>query len=505
VPIDGVVLSGETSVDEAAMTGESVPVPKVAGDRTLGGTQNLEGMLVVQVTTAPGESTLEKIVELVQEAQEHKASGERISAWFGSRYTFFVIAAFGVSFLVRSALGVESGAALYASLTLLVALSPCALVISVPATTLTALAWSARNGMLIRGGEFIERAGKIDVLALDKTGTLTLGKPQLYEICVCSPAPTSVGAAALCVEEEACWKREGSMSPQALEVLRLAAGAEQYSTHPIAAAIVAAAVERGMTVPEAEGSTTYPGLGVTAMLEGREVRVGQRRFFEQEAPLDPHFAHHVETIQRAGMTVVIFESGGRLAALGLRDAPRAEAPAFLQRLREEGVQRVLMLTGDTRQTAEAVAEELGLTEVQAGLMPADKQRIIEELGASGANVMMVGDGVNDAPSLSRASVGVAMGGLGSDIALNSADVVLMQDRLDRIPQLLQLGKSTNAIIRANLFFASGTIVVLAALSLAGLLPLPLAVIGHEGSTVLVILNGLRLLRGPSGGRKAVGR
>jgi Cd2+/Zn2+-exporting ATPase len=464
----------------------------------LAGTQNLESMLLVTVTSEVGDSTLEKIVGLVREAQENKASGERISAWFGQRYTFVVLGAFATSLLVRTWMGIPWNASLYESLTLLVALSPCALVISVPATTLTALAWSARNGMLIRGGEFIERSGQIDTLTVDKTGTLTTGRPQLAEICVCTSVPETVGGGSRgCLEESACWTHGKDMSPEAEAMLCLAAAAEQHSTHPIAEAIVRAARDRNLEITGAVGATAVPGLGVTARIDGTEVRVGQRRFFEQgNDRLDPHFAAHVEAIQAKGMTVVILEADSKFAALGLRDEPRPEAKAFLASLRASGVDRLVMLTGDTEQTAKAIAAELGVTEYRAGLLPEDKSAAIEKLTSEGRRVMMIGDGINDAPSLARASVGVAMGGLGSDVALNSADVVLMHDRLDRVPQLLALGKSTNAIIRANLIFASAVIVILTIFSLVGTLPLPIAVIGHEGSTVLVILNGLRLLKGP---------
>jgi Cd2+/Zn2+-exporting ATPase len=494
IPADGIVAEGSSSVNQAAMTGESQPVSKHQGEPVLAGTQNLEGMLVVNVTSEVGDSTLEKIVSLVREAQEHKASGEKISTWFGQRYTFFVLAAFAVSFIVRVSLGADLSTGFYASLTLLVALSPCALVISVPATTLTALAWGARKGMLIRGGEYIERAGQIDTLAVDKTGTLTTGKPELVEICVCS-AVERVGAPGACVEETSCWKGDGDLSEEAQSMLRMAAAAEQYSTHPIAEAIVRSASNRGIEVPEATGASAVPGFGVHVTIDEVRVRVGQRRFFEQgESRLDRHFAEHVESIQAKGMTVVIVSAGDRFAALGLRDAPRPEAPAFLEALKQYGIKRVVMLTGDTEQTARAIAGELRITEYRAGLLPEDKTRVLDQLSSEGAKVMMIGDGINDAPSLARASVGVAMGGLGSDVALNSADVVLMHDRLDRVPQLLRLGKRTNAIIRTNLLFASGVIVILSAFSLVGTLPLPIAVIGHEGSTVLVILNGLRLLR-----------
>lgn len=505
IPVDGEVVSGVTSVNQSAMTGESEPVSRSVGDRVLAGTQNLDGIITVTVTAALGDTTLEKIVDLVQEAQEHKASGERISHWFGQRYTFFVIGAFVLSYLVRVWLGQAQSDALYAALTLLVALSPCALVISTPASTLSALAWAARHGLLIRGGAFIEEVARVDAIAIDKTGTLTLGRPKLVEICVCAPTATTVGGGGACKEEEACWHGKGGFSDQALFSLRVAASAEQYSTHPVAEAIVHAAREAGIEVPEASEQTAHPGLGVTATVEGHKVKIGQRRFFEsQPGGLSKEFIPHIEELHEMGLTVVVLEHDGNLAALGLRDEPRPAAKAVLQELRSLGVKHLAMVTGDTQHTADAVAADLPLDAVHAGLMPQEKAEIVEKMMAEGRRVMMVGDGVNDAPVLAASHVGVAMGGLGSDVALNAADIVLMHDRLESLPSLVKLGRMTGGIIKANLIFSTAMILTLAIGTFAfaklsgghNNLMLPLAVVGHEGSTVLVILNGLRLLRGP---------
>jgi Cd2+/Zn2+-exporting ATPase len=488
VPSDATVEEGQSAVDQSAMTGESVPVAKLPGEPVLAGTQNLDGMLVARVTAELGDSTLDKIVGLVQQAQENKASGERISTWFGQRYTFFVIGAFVLSLIVRSAIGNTWSESLRESLTLLVALSPCALVISTPATTLSALTYAARQGVLVRGGEYIELAGAIDTLAMDKTGTLTEGKPRLVEICVCSGGPNG------CREEGACWHGGPEMTADAARMLQFAASAERTSTHPLAAAVVAAAEGKGLVLPDATDVLSVPGMGVECTVDGERVRIGQRRYFPD---LDPSVVQHVEELQARGLTVAILQVRDRYAALGLRDTPRPEARRTLEELRSLGVKQIVMLTGDSRETAEAVACEVGVTEVRAALLPADKTTIVRELAESGARTMMVGDGINDAPSLAQATIGVAMGGLGSDVALESADVVLMHDRLDRIPLLIRLGRSTNRTVRANLVFATGIIVTLTLFSLFGRLPLPLAVVGHEGSTVIVILNGLRLLRGPS--------
>lgn len=492
IPADGRIVQGNTSINQAAMTGESAPVIAGIGSSVLAGTQNLEGMFVMEVTSEVGSSTLDKVVDLVRDAQENKASGERISAWFGERYTIFVLSVFVVAFVIRLVLGQPIYDALYGALVLLVALSPCALVISTPASTLSALAWAGKRGILIRGGEFLERLGQVTVAALDKTGTLTRGKPKLIEICVCGPA-TVPSLTDVCLDPHACWHGEGDMSDASKRMLRAAAAADQYSTHPIAEAIVLAARGMGIEVPEALEQQDHSGFGVTAKIDAGNVKIGQPRFFDN---LPDEFESHAEKLRRQGMTVAIMEFEGNFAALGLRDEPREEAREVLESLKKEGIEEVTILTGDNQLTAQTIASELGIEDVRAGLLPQDKTEIIAALEDSGKRVMMVGDGINDAPSLSRASVGIAMGGLGSDVALNAADIVLMQDRLGQLPELVRLGRKTTGVIRTNLFFAASVIVGLTVSSLFFQLPLPLAVIGHEGSTVLVILNGLRLLKGP---------
>ncbi|HRI43359.1 MAG TPA: cation-translocating P-type ATPase [Fimbriimonadaceae bacterium] len=510
IPADGTMLQAHASIDESAMTGESTAIEKQEGDRLMAGTQNLDSMLTMRVSAEVGESTLEKIVAIVQEAQENKASGERISQWFGQTYTIFVVACFLVSLGVRWMLGGSSagfdwmGQALYPSLILLVALSPCAVVISTPASTLSALAYAARRGILVRGGEFIEIAGTIRVVALDKTGTLTEGKPKLVEVCIGHPVQEACLAAIArdsghsCPECTAitCWHREDTPGAETREALRFAGGAEAFSTHPIAQAIVAAAKAEAIDIPEAESHRAVSGFGIEARIEGTDVKIGQLRFFDSEGELPSGFREHVDEMRTRGLTAVLMRYGNEWCALGLRDEPRPTAKAFVEDLHEAGVKRVAVLTGDNAATAQAVAQELGIDEVYAGILPDEKAELIQKWVSSKVPVAMVGDGVNDAPALASANLGVAMGGLGSDIALKAADVVLVQDRIERVPELMRLGQMANRIIRTNLFFASGVIVALTVSSLFFSLPLPVAVVGHEGSTVLVILNGLRLLRGP---------
>ncbi len=488
IPADGVMLSEHAGVNQSAMTGESIPVEKRVGDTLMAGTQNLDQMLLCRVSHGVGDSTLDKIVELVREAQDNKASGERISKWFGERYTIFVVVAFLISLGARAALGATWNAAFYSSLILLVALSPCALVISSPAASLSALAHAARKGILVRGGEYMEEAGRITMLAMDKTGTLTEGRPKVVEICT---GLSHAGQECKIV----CWHQEDALGSEASQALTWAAGAEQFSTHPIADSIVSHARALGLEVPEARSHQAHAGLGVEAELPSGNVRVGQPKFFDG-AEMPQEFVEHVDEMRSRGVTAVLVNQGEHWAAIGLRDEPRAESADTILAFQKAGVKRIAMLTGDNSGTAAAVAGELGITEVHSALMPESKQRLIEGWVKEGERVMMVGDGINDAPALSTAHLGVAMGGLGSEVALRAADVVLVQDRIQLLPHLIRLGRMTNQIIRVNLIFAAGVIVALTLSSFFLNLPLAIAVLGHEGSTVLVILNGLRLLGGP---------
>ena len=487
-PVDGVVTIGSGSVDNSALTGESVPIAVEVGSPILAGARNLEFGMTYRATSTVANSTLQKVVDLVSQAQENKGSGEQTSRWFGERYTWFVLVASLTMLAVKLAFKIPFSDAAYSSLTLLVALSPCALVISVPAAALSAMAWAARNGILIRGGEFIEKVGTVTAAAFDKTGTLTAGKPQLVEICLCDEDP-----ATQCSETDVCWNGKGEMSPESRRILGLAAAAEAQSEHPVAHALREAAKLNKVEMATAEQVETVPGLGIRAVVNGSRIEIGQPKMFTTDMP--DEFRGHLEVLQENGWTVAVIAVDGKLAALGFEDQPRKSAAGVLRGLAKLGVKKLVMLTGDNQRTAARVAGELGLTSFKADLMPGDKVEAIKELALT-ERVLMVGDGINDAPALTLAYVGVAMGGLGSDIALNAADIVLMKDRLESIPEVIALGKKTNRIIKANLAIGGGVITILALTSLAGILPLPVAVVGHEGSTVVVILNGLQLLRGP---------
>jgi Zn2+/Cd2+-exporting ATPase len=481
VPTDGEVIDGVSSVDESALTGESVPVPKSVNAPVTGGTQNLDGTLFVQVTKEIGNSVLDQIVDLVKTAQENKASGEQISEWFGQRYTVFVIVAFAVAWVVRLALRQPGPDAFYAALVLLVGLSPCALVISTPASTLSALANAARKGILIRGGEFIEKAASINVIAMDKTGTLTRGKPRLVGM-------------ALFREQILQWA-PGTVPPEDVrEILSRVASVEVSSSHPLALALVQTARTEGIVPQSALDTRIVPGKGAVGTVDGIPTPVGNARLLaDLNFEIPPELAAITAKWKSDGLTSVLAAGPDFVAGFAFEDEIRPESHAVLQDLRQLGIKEIFMLTGDKRETADSVGERLGVTKVYAALLPEDKTKIIRE-ASERSRVMMVGDGVNDAPSLALATIGVAMGGLGSEVALNAADIVLMHDRLDRIPDLIRLARRTRTIIRTNLIFAAAMIVVLTVASFAIRLPLPFAVIGHEGSTVLVILNGLRLLR-----------
>ncbi|BAD41858.1 heavy metal translocating P-type ATPase [Symbiobacterium thermophilum] len=475
--VDGVVVEGRSAVDQAAITGESVPVAKAPGAQVLAGSVNTTGMLLVRVTRPATDSTLARIIRLVEEAQEHKARAQRVVDWVDRYYTLIVVAVALFTWTVPPlAAGWAWSDSFYLAMQLLVVMSPCALVIATPAALLSGIAAGARQGILFKGGIHLEQAGIVRVVAFDKTGTLTEGRPELISVL---PA-------------------EGVSEA---ELLRLAAAAELRSGHPLGQAIVAAARRRLGELPQPEQVEEQPGLGVSAVVDGRRVLVGSRRLLESGA--DEWMSRTAGQVETRGETAVLVIADGRpLGVLGVADRVRPQARAVVEALRTQGIQRVVMLTGDNERVAAAVAAETGVDEFQANLLPGDKLRAIEELERLYGPVAMVGDGINDAPALARASLGVAMGGAGNDAALESADVVLMADDLARLTDVFRMGRLARKVVGQNLAFAVGVIVMLVVLSLMGRLTLPLAVVGHEGSTILVAVNGLRLLMA---GRRALPR
>ena len=467
VPVDGRIVSGAGSLDESTITGESLPVSRAIGDQVFEATVNLNGVLDVQVSRPLADSTVARMIRLVTEAQAARAPSERFSDWFGQRYTVAVLGGSIIAYLAFLALGHDMDSALYRAATLLVAASPCAVVISVPAAILSALSAAARGGVLFKGGGALETLASVRSFAFDKTGTLTTGKAEVRRI------------AAADGDEPA--------------MLALLAGIEAHSEHPIAAALRAEAAERGIVPVPATGVMAHPSEGVTA--DGG-LWAGNRRLAARMGA-DPA-ADGLRGFDEASETVVWLGRGAQvIGAAAVADRPRASSRQGLAQLRQGGVHTLAMMTGDRRPVAERIGAELGLREdeIHADLLPADKVKLIASMTADG-RVAYVGDGVNDAAALARADVGIAMGAAGSDVALQAAGVALMSEDMTRLAEAHRLARRTATIIRQNLVFALGAMVVLVSGALFWDLPLPLAVIGHEGGTVLVVLNGLRLLADP---------
>jgi Cd2+/Zn2+-exporting ATPase len=471
---DGVVVSGKSASDESALTGEAVPVEKDLGDQVFSGTINLWGVVEFEVARLPAESTLQKIIRLIQTAQKLKAPSERFTDRFGSGYTYAVIGGSTLMFLVWwLGFGLpafentpETRSAFYRAMTLMVVASPCALVLSIPSAILAAIAWGARHGVLFRGGAAIEKLAEIKVVALDKTGTLTTGE---LAVLACESYPPG----------------------RDREVLQLAYALEAKSHHPIARAIVRHARSVGVEELAVEEFQSITGQGVRGRIEGTSLLLGRRELLERGPLAEWAKKLPPASAELSEVWVVARDLVGRIL---LKDQIRAESRDVLAQLKQAGI-RTVMLTGDRRHTAEAVAKELGLDEVRAGLSPEDKVAAIQALRAGGAKVAMVGDGVNDAPSLAAADVSVAMGARGSDAALEQAEVILMHDRIENFLAALRLSRRAKVVIRQNLGISLGVVVVMVVATAIGAVPLAVGVAAHEGSTLVVCLNSLRLLLG----------
>jgi len=475
VPVDGRITAGESSVDQSAITGESMPVARRPGDEVFAGTVNQENALDVQVTRLAGDNTLARIMRLVAEAQVQTSPAQRFAEKFTRRFVPTVLGFTILAIVVPPLLWhADWAASFYRGMLLLVAASPCALAIGTPAAVLAAIAQAARHGVLVKGGAHLETLAQIETVAFDKTGTLTTGRFAVTRV-------------------------ENLAGGSEDEVLRLAAAAEQQSSHPLAAAIVAAARERNVIWPPADRVENLPGRGLRARVEGVDVMLGALRAFAGESAADEPgaldaLASRVRELEEAGQTVVVVRRGDTFTGLiALADQPRAGAADTLRRLRTAGVIRPVMLTGDNAAVAKRIAAQLGVTEVRASLLPEQKLAVIRELQRAHGAVAMVGDGVNDAPALAAATIGIAMGGAGTAVALETADVALMGDDLAKLPFAIGLSHACRRIIAQNFAIALGVIVLLIGASLAGVIPLGVAVLLHEGSTVAVAVNALRLL------------
>lgn len=512
MPVDGSVLLGSSSVDQSPITGESIPVYKGIGDPVFSGTINGSGALELQVTRLASESTISKIIGLVQEARNNAAPTQRLIDRFSQPYTLVVIGATVLAAIVPVLFTDEPiSQTVYRAITLLVVASPCALIISTPASILSAIAAAAREGVLFKGGAYLERAAALDMLAFDKTGTLTSGKPQVTDV-----VPLN------------------GYTEQ--ELISIAAGAESLSEHPIAQAVVRRAQEMDLPYESPREFRGIAGHGVQAVY-GRGARrelvsIGNdKQFDSEEMELPPSIRLIGRRLQEEGKTAILVvrrsiateavereNASGRgdslvdsqlpgatessseaVGFLAVADTVRSGAADTIEALKELGIERMVMLTGDNRDASAAVAEQTGVEEVYADLLPGEKVEVLERLVKSGS-VGMIGDGVNDAPAMAASSLGIAMGGAGTDVALETADVVLMSDDLGKLPFMLRLSRRASEIVRQNLYFSVAVILALVALTVVvpllvpGFrLPLPLGVLGHEGSTLLVVVNGLRML------------
>ena len=493
LPMDGMVIQGRTTIDQSPITGESIPVQKDVNDPVFAGTINRGGALVVEVTKLAGDSTLSKIIKLVADAQQDATPTQRFIDRFSQPYTLAVIGSTIFVFLIGWLFfHLEFNDALYLAMTLLVVASPCALVISTPASVLSAIAAAARHGVLFKGGAYLEKLALVRVMAFDKTGTLTPGKPVVTDV-------------------------RPFIDYSEDDVLRFAASAELSSEHHIGRAIIAEARARGLELEQPTDFYSIAGHGIQARFKrdsGSEtIYIGNDKLFMDA---EMHFSEAIRmfgaALQKQGKTAMLVVRRSTMGDtlgddrdwevvgyIAVADAVRPEAKQAIADLRLAGIEKIVMLTGDNHAVAHAIAAEVGITDVYSDLLPEQKVEIVRELSV-GDKAVMVGDGVNDAPALATASVGIAMGAGGTDVALETADVVLMSSDLSKLPFTITLGRRAARIVRQNVAFSVGVIATLVTLTIVVPLfvegfrmPLPLGVVGHEGSTLIVVLNGLRLL------------
>ncbi|MEV7377501.1 heavy metal translocating P-type ATPase [Streptomyces lydicus] len=473
VGADGRVLDGAGEVDQATITGEPLPVPKEPGDEVFAGTLNGTGALTVRVERDAGDSVIARIVAMVAEASETKAPTQLFIERVEQRYSVGMVAVTLAVFVVPLLLGAELTRSLLRAMTFMIVASPCAVVLATMPPLLSAIANAGRHGILVKSAVVMERLGQVDAVALDKTGTLTEGTPEVAAV---RPLPDTG------LDEET--------------LLTWAAAAEHPSEHPLARALVAAARARGLRLPAAEEFTASPGTGVRATVDGARIAVGSpARLLPAGGPADARTGALVAELEESGHTaVLVLRDGVPAGVLGLADRLRPGAAATLASLRALTGRAPTLLTGDNPRAAARLAAEVGITDVRAGLLPEDKVSAVRAQEAAGHRVLVVGDGVNDAPALAAAHTGIAMGRAGSDLALETADAVVVRDELATVPAVLRLSRAARRLVVQNLVVAAVFLSGLVVWDLAGDLPLPLGVLGHEGSTVLVGLNGLRLLR-----------
>ncbi len=468
IPADGKVIAGASAVDQAAITGESMPVDKTVGAQVFAGTVNGEGLLSIEVTKLSQDSSLARMVQLVTEAQTEKSPTQRFVTRFEKVFVPLVLLGVAALIVVPPVLGMPFAESFYRAMAVLVAASPCALAIATPSAVLAGVARAARGGVLIKGGVHLENLHTLSVIAFDKTGTITTGKPSVTDVI------TLQGTEA--------------------DLLATAASVESRSAHPLAQAVVQAARLRKLEWPAASDVQAVTGKGMHALVSSRKVSVGNLRLFELDGVPDA-VNEQVARLESLGKTTMLVRSDGVFVGfLGLADTPRPGTREVFTRLATLGVGQTIMLTGDNEQVAKAVAASVGISHVRAGLLPEEKLQAIDELMREHGHVAMVGDGVNDAPAMARATIGIAMGGAGTDVALETADVALMADDLSRLPFAISLSRASHTVIQQNLWAAFGVVALLIPATLFGWASMGIAVLIHEGATVLVVLNALRLLR-----------
>ena len=466
IPTDGRVVSGSSSVDQSPVTGESVPVEVTPGSVVFGGTVNGTGALEVEVTREYADTTLARIIRQVEEAQASKGQAQRFADRFGAIYTPIMFMLAAVVALVPPLFGGDWREWVYRGLVVLTVSCSCALVISVPVAVVAAISRAARDGILIKGGVYLESLGAIRAVAFDKTGTLTLGRPRVTDVLPISGLASD-------------------------EVLRLAAGVEAASEHPLAEAILRAAIDRGIFWDLARDLRAIPGVGVEASVDGRRLFLGR----PNGAGVSSETRARLAAFEAEGKTAVLLAEGDRaLGVIAVADELRPDARWVVESVRELGIGHMLMLTGDNEGVAEAVAASAGIDDWRAGLLPQDKTEAVSSLRATYGAIAMVGEGVTDAPALASADVGIAMGAAGTDVALETADIALMADDLTKLPAAIRLARRALSNIRQNVAMSLATVAFLVAAALAGWLSLTTGLLLNEGTALLIIANGLRLLR-----------
>lgn len=472
IPVDAVIIEGYSTINQAAITGESIPVDKTIGDEVFAGTLNGNGALKLRVEQPPESSLIQRVIRLVEQAQTETPPSQQFIEKFERGYAKVVVLVGILLAILPPFLGDWNWeTTIYRALIFLVVASPCALMAAIMPTLLSGISNGARQGILFKNGAQLELIGRVKAIAFDKTGTLTTGQPEVYTIIA------------------AAGKSE-------TEVLQIAAALESYSEHPIGQAICRFAAEQ-IEIPTITEVQAHPGQGIAGKLNSQSIVVGHLNFIQSLIPdFNTELLQQAKEFQQTGKTVVwVVCDNEVLGLIVIADRVRENAVSAIASLKKLGIEHLIMLTGDNKETAESVAQAVGISEVKAELLPEDKLHLIRQLQKRYGAVAMVGDGINDAPALAQATVGIAMGAAGSDVALETADIVLMTDRLEKIATAVELGRRSQKVVKQNIIFALSFIVLLLIANFAGNITLPIGVIGHEGSTVLVTLSGLRLLRG----------